>query len=208
MIRINLLPVKAAQKKQKLQGQLFVAGGTLLLTFAICALAYLQLLLWTQDAEEAVGAKKVEITRLMKTIGEVNEYKKRQEDLQAKLDILDKLEKSRSGPVLLLDEMYKAMPEKLWLDSFKESGGKATISGMGVNEETVALFMRNLENSPQFANVTLKVIQQIAKDGVKFQKFDLECALESQQPIDLEAAGAKQVKSGKRPKAATKAKAQ
>jgi type IV pilus assembly protein PilN len=203
MIRINLLPVKAAQKKQQLQGQLIVAGITLLATGALCALAYLQLLIWTQEAADAVGSKKVEITRLMKTIGEVNEYKKRQEDLQAKLDILDKLEKSRSGPVLVLDELYLALPDKVWLESFKEGSGKANITGMGINEETVALFMRNLENSPQFAGVALKVVQQVVKDGVKFQKFDIECTLEKQQQINLEAAGAQQHRSGKTPKAKT-----
>lgn len=198
MIRINLLPVKAAQKKEKLRGQLVVAFATVLVTVALCVVAYLQLLNWVQAASEDVDKKKLEISKLMKTIGEVNQFKKRQEDLRAKLDILDKLEKSRSGPVLLLDELYKAMPEKLWLESFKESGGKANISGMGVNEETVALFMRNLDMSNQFSNVSLKVIQQVAKDGVKFQKFDIVCDLESQKPVDLEAAGAKGGKGAKK----------
>jgi type IV pilus assembly protein PilN len=199
MIHINLLPVKAAQKKEKLKGQLFVAFATLLVTGALCALAYLQMLNLVQEAREDVDKKKLEISKLMKTIGEVNQFKKRQEDLRAKLDILDKLEKSRSGPVLLLDELYKAMPDKIWLESFKESQGKASLTGMGINEETVALFMRNLEMSNQFANVTLKVMQQTVKDGVKFHKFDLECTLESQQQINLEAAGAKGAKG--KPKA-------
>ena len=194
MIRINLLPVRAAQKKEKLKGQLFIALSSLLVTGVLCMLAYLQMLSWVQEAREDVERKKLEISKLMKTIGEVNQFKKRQEDLRAKLDILDKLEKSRSGPVLLLDELYKAMPDKVWLESFKESGGKANLAGMGINEETVALFMRNLEMSNQFANVNLKVMQQVVKDGVKFHKFDLECALESQQQINLEAAGAKSVK--------------
>lgn len=198
MIRINLLPVKAAQKKEKLKSQLVVALATVIITVALCAAAYLQLLSWVQTAKEDVDKKKLEISKLMKTIGEVEQFRKRQEDLRAKLDILDKLEKSRSGPVLMLDELYKAMPEKLWLESFKEGAGKASINGMGINEETVALFMRNLEASNQFANVTLKVIQQVVKDGVKFHKFDIACDLESQQQIDLEAAGAKDAKGGKK----------
>jgi type IV pilus assembly protein PilN len=194
MIRINLLPVKAAQKKEKFKGQLLAAAATLLITVALCALGYLQLLSWVQEAKEDVERKKVEISRLMKTIGEVNQYKKRQEELRAKLDILDRLEKSRSGPVLLLDELYKAMPDKVWLEGYKESGGKVNISGVSINEETVALFMRNLETSSQFDKVTLKVIQQIAKDGVKFHKFDLDCTLENQMQVDLQATGGKDAK--------------
>jgi type IV pilus assembly protein PilN len=179
MIRINLLPVKAAQKKEKLKSQLMVAAASVLVTLVLCAMAYLQLLSWVEEAKTNVEDKKVEVTRLMKTIGEANEYKKRQEALQAKLDVLDKLEKARSGPVVLLDELYKAMPDKLWLESFKENGQKASLAGLGINEETVALFMRNLEESKAFANISLKGTQQVVKDGVKLNRFDIECELES-----------------------------
>jgi len=202
MIRINLLPVKAARKKQRLQGQLTIAAATLLGTLALCALAYLQLNSWLETAREEVDSKRQEITRLNKVIGEVNEYKKRQDDLRGKLDILEKLEKSRRGPVLVLDELYKAMPDKVWLESFKETGGKASLAGFSVNEETVALFMRNLEASGQFANVTLKVMQQVARDGVRFHKFDLDCTLEGQPQIDFEPPAAKAAKG--KPKAPRK----
>jgi type IV pilus assembly protein PilN len=198
MIRINLLPVKAAQKKEKLRGQLFAALSSVVVTVVLCAFAYMQMLTWVQDAREQAEQKKLEITRLMKTIGEVNEYKKRQEDLRAKLDILGKLDKSRIGPVMVLDELYKAMPEKLWLSSFKEQGGNASLSGVATNEETVALFMRNLENSSQFANVSLGVVQQVVADGVKLQKFDLSCQIESQQSIDIAVAGSPQAKGKKK----------
>jgi type IV pilus assembly protein PilN len=194
MIRINLLPVKATRKKQQLKGQLIIAAATLLGTLLLCALAYLQLHGWVETAREDVDSKKQEIARLNKTIGEVNEYKKRQEDLRAKLDILEKLEKSRRGPVLVLDELYKAMPDKVWLESFKETGGKASLAGFSVNEETVALFMRNLEASGQFANVTLKVMQQVVRDGVRFHKFDLDCTLAGQPQIDFEGPAAKPAK--------------
>jgi type IV pilus assembly protein PilN len=190
MIRINLLPVKAAQKKEKLKSQLLIAAASVLVTLALCAMAYLQLLSWVEEARTNVEDKKMEITRLMKTIGEANEYKKRQEALQAKLDVLDKLEKSRSGPVILLDELYKAMPDKLWLESFKENGQKANLAGLGINEETVALFMRNLEVSTAFANISLKGTQQVVKDGIKLNRFDIECDLENKQvdvavPMDV-----------------------
>ena len=194
MIRINLLPVKATQKQEQFKGQLRIAAVTLLATVLLCALAYLQLHNWVEEAKADVEAKKLEITRLTKVIGEVNQYKKRIEELQAKLDILDKLEKSRTGPVLLLDELYKAMPDKVWLENFKQAGNKAVLNGVAVNEETVALFMGNLEASSQFAKVTLKVMQQVVKDGVKFHRFDLECTLENQPQIDLSGAAGKDAK--------------
>ena len=192
MIRINLLPHKAAQKKERLKSQLYVAGGAVLVAVLICALIYLQLLNSVQATKDDVAAKQTEISRLMKIIGEVNEYKKRQEALRAKLDILDRLEKSRRGPVITLDELYKALPDKLWLDSFKETAGKLNLTGMATDEETVALFMRNLEQSPQFAQVALGGVQQVVQDGVRLHKFDLSCTLETLPTVDVAAAAPKQ----------------
>ena len=41
MIRINLLPVKAAQKKEMLQGQMIVVALAMIVTLGICAAAYM-----------------------------------------------------------------------------------------------------------------------------------------------------------------------
>lgn len=190
MIHINLLPVKAAQKKEKLKGQLIVALTALVVTVAVCALAYWQLLGWAQEAKDNVESKRQEIARLTRIIGEVNEYKKRQEGLRAKLDVLDKLDKSRRGPVMILDELYKALPDKLWLESFRESGGSVNLSGVATNEETVAVFMRNLDASPQFEKVSLGGVQQVVQDGVKLHRFSLVCSLEIPQPASPAAGNA------------------
>ena len=189
MIHINLLPLKAARKKERLKGQLFAAGAAIVVTALLCVLVYLQLLSAVQTAKDDVAQKNAEISRLQKIIGEVNEYKKRQEALRAKLDILDKLEKSRRGPVMTLDAIYQALPEKLWLEAVKEVGGKLNISGVATDEETVAVFMKNLEESPQFSQVALGGVQQVVQDGVRLHKFDLLCSLENLPTVDLAAAG-------------------
>ncbi len=196
MIRINLLPVKAAQKKEKLRGQLIVVFLVLVVTVALCGSVYMYFLNRVQDAQAEIDQKRFEISKLMKTIGEVNQFKKRQEELRAKLDVLDKLQAARSGPVHLLDELFKAMPEKLWLTAFSESGGTAKIEGIGINEETVALFMRSLEASDYYGNVELQVTQLILQEGNKFQKFSLVCKTTTKKP-DIKIDGApKKKKSG------------
>ena len=189
MIRINLLPVKAAQRKEKLKGQLFVLALVLIVVAALCGSAYMFQLNRLQEAQAQIDQKRFEISKLMKTIGEVNQFKKRQQELRAKLDVMDQLEEARSGPVHLLDELYKAMPEKLWLTSFSETGGQANIAGIGLNEETVARFMRNLDDSAYFSNVDLQVTQQSVQEGNKFQQFSLVAKIQTQKPdVNVEAA--------------------
>jgi type IV pilus assembly protein PilN len=63
----------------------------------------------------------------------------------------------------------------LWLTRLQLGSNQANISGIGVNEETVALFMKNLEASDFFEGVELKVTKQIVQDNIKFQQFDLTC---------------------------------
>lgn len=175
MIRINLLPVKAAQKKEMLRGQLVILALSIILVLMGCAGVYTSLLNKMSAEREEIAQKENEINSLRKAIGEVGRFKKMQKELQGKLDVLEKLKEGQTGPVHLLDELGKALPEKLWLVSFKESGGSISLQGIGLNEETVAKFLRNLEDSLYYQNVELKVIEQATVSGRKLQKFDVIC---------------------------------
>ena len=46
---------------------------------------------------------------------------------------------------------------------------------IGSSEETVALFMKNLEASEFFTGVELKVTKQKVQDRIKFHEFELSC---------------------------------
>jgi type IV pilus assembly protein PilN len=175
MIRINLLPVRANQKKDKLRNNLMVAAATFIVTAAGCGVVYASLLATLSDERNSIAAKEAEIQSLKKDIGEVAQFKKRQEELRGKLDVLNKLKDGKTGPVHLLDSLGQVVPDKLWLTSFKETGGAISMSGLGLNEETVAQFLRDLNDSPYFAGVELQVIEQVNQGGTKLHKFDLTC---------------------------------
>ncbi|MEJ2492680.1 MAG: PilN domain-containing protein, partial [Desulfuromonadales bacterium] len=166
-----LLPVKAAQKKEMLKSQLIVTVLALIVTVGLCAAAMVYVNGEIDKRQAQIDAKRAEIARLAKVIREVKDFEKRQKDLRAKLDVLDRLQASRIGPLYLLDELYRAMPDKLWLTSFKENNGRAQITGVGSNEETVALFMKNLERS-----------DLAVQDNIKLQQFDLTSATKSGKP--------------------------
>ena len=182
MIRINLLPVKAAQKKEMLKGQLMVVVLVLIVTAGICGAAYTHIIGEVDDMQKQIDQKKSEIARLQKVIKEVKDFETRQKDLRAKLNVLEQLKTARVGPVYLLDELYKAVPDKLWLTKFKEGSGNAQISGIGASEETVALFMRNLEASEFYSGVELKVIKQKTENKIKFHQFELTCKTVTAKP--------------------------
>lgn len=178
MIRINLLPVKAAQKKVQLRNQLIVAGVTILLVVIGCFAVYTSVQSDIADVKQQIKKNNAEINKLKEKIGEVNKFKKLQEELKNKLDVLAALKEAKSGPVHLMDDLIEALPNKLWVTEFKDKGGSISLLGVGLSEEDVARFMTNLEKSPYYQNVTLKVTKQKVSSGLKLQDFDLSCKIE------------------------------
>ncbi len=175
MIRINLLSVRAAQRKDQLRLHLIVLGLSLVLVAGGCAAVYASMASKITAENEAIARTQDELNQLRRTLGEVAQYKKLQGELEGKLDVLAKLQSARSGPVRLLDELSSALPERLWLTSFRETGGSITISGVGLDERTVAELMRNLERSPFYSNVELRVIEQTTQGDQRLHRFDLTC---------------------------------
>lgn len=175
MIRINLLPVRAAQKKERIRSQLSVLVLSLVAVSIGCGAVYYRTMVKIGAKNAEVASVQSQISQLQKKIGEVSKYKKLQEDLKKKLGILQVLKEGRSGPVHLLDELNKVLPDKVWLTEFSVKSGGVDISGMAVDEKAVAGFMEGLERSPYYGNVELKEISQSVAKGIKLQKFSLTC---------------------------------
>jgi len=175
MIKINLLPVRAAQKKEKLRSQLSILFLSLLAVSVACGAEYFRVVAKVESKKAQISSVETEINQLKKKIGEVSRYKNLQADLKKKLEILQVLKDGRSGPVHLLDELNHALPEKLWLTGYSVSEGNVVVDGVAVDENVVASFMEKLGASPYYGDVELKGISQLVMNEVKLQKFTLNC---------------------------------
>jgi type IV pilus assembly protein PilN len=155
MIRINLLPVRVSKKK--------AAGKQQLVLFAVLVVCgYVGNLLWAQARASDLKARQVkiaktreEITQLDRIIGEVKNIKEQQAALREKLDILAELKAGRTGPVRVMDALATLTPKRLWISSFAEKGGSATLVGQASSIDEVSAFMTALKGNPHFAAVEL-----------------------------------------------------
>ena len=144
MIRINLLPVRAAKKKEM--------GKQILVLFAIVLIAaFVGNYMWYSDRKAefdqnaaGIAQVKAKITELEKVIGEVAKINERKTEVEKKLGVLDNLRKGRAGPVKMLDALATAVPKKLWLKSFAEDKGGVKVTGSAISHDEVAEFMSNL----------------------------------------------------------------
>jgi type IV pilus assembly protein PilN len=178
MIRINLLPVRAAQKKEKLRSQLSIFFLCIILVFIGCGALYVQKMTAINSVSDEISSINQKNKELRKKIGQVRDFEKKKHDLEQKLAILQTLKRGKTGPVHLLDELSAALPDKLWLTKFAEKNGQIQLSGVADNENTVAVFMRNLDASPYYKDIELSVTEQTKAGERKMQKFTLNCSVE------------------------------
>jgi type IV pilus assembly protein PilN len=146
MIRINLLPVRVAKKREM--------GKQILVLFAVVLVgAVVGNYMWYANRkaefdQNATGIKQVQakIEELKKVIGEVDKINERKAEVEKKLGVLDNLRKGRSGPVKMMDAMALSIPKKLWLKGFTEEKNGMKISGAAISHDEVAEFMSNLSH--------------------------------------------------------------
>ena len=155
MIRINLLPAKESERAlgQRQQRALAALGLTVALLIMIVPYAIQGRRLSSIETETAQVQE--EIKRYDERVKEVRDLDKLKEELQTKLRIIEDLNHKRIGPARVLSDLSIATPDNLWVNDFKETGGASTISGMALDNQTIAFFMRQLQTSPYFYNVDL-----------------------------------------------------
>lgn len=168
MIRINLLAeARAAATRRKapamptgakLNNLLFLAG--ILLGVAYIAVMGLVLISKRRHLDQEIGKARIEAERLKSIIEEVKGYEAKKESLEAKIKLINDLKTNQKGPVRLMDEISKALPDLVWLSSLDVSGDQITMRGRTLSPNAVSTYLENLKKSPFFAEPVFRNLQQ------------------------------------------------
>jgi type IV pilus assembly protein PilN len=178
MIRINLLPFRAARKKENIRRQLTIFVLSVVFAMVVMGYYFMKMSTTLSNRKKEEAQIKVELAGYKKTIERINSLEKKIAEIRKKLDVIKDLEKKKTGPVLLLDQIATAVPkEKLWLTSLVEKQGKLTLNGTAMDNETVAVFMTNLEKSELITAVDLSStrLRSIPEYKLNVADFSLEC---------------------------------
>jgi type IV pilus assembly protein PilN len=175
MIRINLLPVREKKKKESTRKMLSILILSLGLVALVIVFFHLSLSSQINQVQNQIAAYNEEIRRLKIDTKDVDKFKAEKEDLQRRLNIIYTLQRAKTGPVRVLDDVATALPGKLWLTGMKEKGGKMEIKGVAFDNQDIATYMTNLEKSGVIKSVELVISQQLEKKDVKLKEFTLTC---------------------------------
>ena len=155
MIRINLLPAKETERAIGQRQQRALAALGLTVALLIMVVPYMIQAARLSSLERDSKAVQDEIKHYDDRVKEVRDLDRLKEELQTKLRIIDDLNNKRVGPARVLGDLSVSTPENLWLIDFKETEGNATITGMALDNQTIALFMRQMQASSYFYKVDL-----------------------------------------------------
>jgi type IV pilus assembly protein PilN len=171
MIRINLVRGKRKKRRELNAGSLWLALPLVVLAGTIYFHTTVSGRISRLNAD--IVKANADIARLQKEIGEVEKFKARKAELQKKVDIISNLQKGRTGPVRYFDALSAAIPEKCWIDTLSLKDEKVTLSGVALNNYTIANFMTALGQTGRFRDVALGAAEQTTVAGVKLVKFNL-----------------------------------
>jgi len=176
MIRINLLPYRAARKKEDIRIQVNVFLGSVFIVILLVGWYNSFLSGRINNLNTEIRTTKEQVAKYKKINDEITEIKKKLDVLDRKIKVIQSLEADRKAPVQNLDSLYELLVEKrMWYTQIEEKGNGIKLSGIALDNHTVADYMTRIEKSERFQNVKLSAIKQFTVQGnnLKLKQFEV-----------------------------------
>jgi type IV pilus assembly protein PilN len=179
MIQINLLPVREEKRKADVRQFAALLGATFLGTLVVAGAVHLKLIADAVSTRNSLVQLQAQIDQFKPQLEQVEKYRATKQSIEAKLEVIGRLERSRSGPLNVLSELSTHAPERLWVTALDAKDARIVVKGMSLDNELVALFMTALGDSPYFKDVELEQTEAKAVDGLRLNEFELSATIET-----------------------------
>ena len=174
MIKINLLPREERIRHAPLPTKLILAGAVVVVALLVMAYGWYWLSGEVGRLEAQIRQTQAEVRRYDELAKQVDRYRQEKKRLEEKIKIIETLVAAQAGPVQLLDEVSKALPNEVWLTSINRTGKRIEISGIAFSNFNVATLMTNLgKASNLLSSVDLVVSEKTAVENVPVERFTI-----------------------------------
>jgi len=178
MITINLLPVREIKRRAKARRQITIFGIIFLALLLALGLACWYYSSKTTRLNNDIAKLKLEKQQYAKILKQIKKIKKDRKVLETQIAVIKRLKKTSSLTVHVLDEIARLTPtDRMWLTSLTQKGESLQITGIGLDNRTIAGYMEQLETSPYIKSVDLanSSLQEYA--GRSLKSFSLTCTV-------------------------------
>jgi len=173
MARINLLPWREEQRKERLKKFQTVTILASVLMIAIILLVHVRMS-GLIDYQQSRNNFLVNQNKILKArISEIENLEKEKSNLLARMNIIQQLQSSRPQVVHVFDEMVSTMPNGVYLTGIKNTGALITLDGFAQSNARVSSYMRKVDDADWLSDPRLDVINTENIKGQRISKFTL-----------------------------------
>lgn len=154
MIRINLLAVERERGQRTLipvaHRVTIAASLIIIVTALVIGWWFWSLRQTSAKLDEDIARGEAETIQLRSVLAQVQKFEARKAQLQQRVTLIEQLRHGQTGPVHVLDEISKAVPDRLWLTTLSQKNDDFVIEGMTTSLQELSTFVSNLEASRWF----------------------------------------------------------
>jgi type IV pilus assembly protein PilN len=147
MPRINLLPWREEQRKQRQKDFIVAMVGAVIAGIGVVMLTMFTYVQMINNQNARNQRLEAEIVELEKSIAEIDGLERQKERLLARMEIIEQLQRSRPEIVHLFDEMTRQLPEGVYMTGMKQTGTTVELKGVAQSSTRVSALMRQLDGS-------------------------------------------------------------
>ncbi len=174
MIKINLLPREERIRRAPVNATLILAAAGAVVLVLAMAYGWYWLNGEVGRLQASLQQTQADLKRFEDMAKQVDRFRQDKARLEEKIKIIETLVAAQGGPVRILDEVSKALPNEVWLTSMNRTGKRLEISGIAFSNFNLATLMTNLgKASDLLSNVDLVVSEKTQVEGVPVEKFTI-----------------------------------
>ena len=165
MPRINLLPWREQQRTERKKAFGVGMVGALVGAAAVAGAGYLVMGAMVDSQDQRNNLLRNEIRVLDKQIEQINSLEAQKQQFIARMQIIEKLQRSRPEIVHVFDTFVKTIPDGTYLTSLKQTDQRFEIKGVAQSSTRVSSFMRAISASEWLKDPELDVVQNTKGGG-------------------------------------------
>lgn len=167
MIRINLLESERAASSKPKGAAAGASGGGgsssatlayapliagLVIGLLGCGYFFMSMSAEITDTGSKITKAKADVAMLTAEKAKKDELERKRKSFQDQVNLIERLKAEQGGPVHMLDEISKALPDFVWLTGITQSGAAIKIAGEASNNNSIADFLNNLQRAGDGCN--------------------------------------------------------
>ncbi len=159
MPRINLLPWREQQRAERKKSFGVGMVGAMVAAAGVWGAGLLMMGAMIDSQESRNNLLRNEIKVLDKQIEKINSLEADKARFIARMEVIEKLQRSRPEIVHIFDEIARQLPDGVYLTGITQTGTRLRFEGVAQSSTRVSAFMRNIDGSSYLKNPELEVVE-------------------------------------------------